>query len=126
MKKSICIIGVLLLAGCQTYTPKQYVANMYAKGTLNGYGETGVTCETNKNCPGCHVKSFDRVKLTVTEIMAQNTTTPFVEACEVSVIDSLGLMNITESRYIPATDFTACETVYEKEKSYLKAMGFSE
>lgn len=126
MKKSICILGLLVAAGCQTYVPAQYVANMYAKGTLNGYGETGTSCETNKNCPGCHVKSFDRVKLTVTEVLAQNTSRPVVEACRVSVVDSLELMNITENRYIPATDFTTCETVYEKEKSYLKAMGFAE
>lgn len=126
MKKSICFIGVMLLTACQTYTPKQYIANMYAKGTLNGYSDTGTACATNTNCPGCHVKSFDRVKLTVTEIMTQNSANPFVEACQVSVIDSLGLVNITENRYIPATDFTACETVFEKEKSYLKAMGFAE
>jgi len=127
MKKSY--LALICLTSCTMTGPNLYVANMYAKGTLNNYMDTGVSCSENKNCPGCHVKNFDRVKLTVEEVLAkgssiQNSTE--VEGCLVTVVDSLGLKNISEERYIPAADTYSCETVYEKEKSYLKAMGFAE
>jgi hypothetical protein len=49
-----------------------------------------------------------------------------VDSCVVSVSDSLGLINISESRNIPAENEFTCSTVFEKEKLYLKSMGFSE
>ncbi len=126
MKKYLVLAGMLVLTACQTYAPRQYVANMYAKGSLTGYENTGNMNEANTNCPGCHVKNFDRAKLTVEEIVSERGIEPVLVACQVTVIDSLDLKNISEMRYIPATDPLSCETVFEKEKSYLKAMGFAE
>ena len=131
MKKYLFLSGAILSA-CTTggtICSNQYVANMYANGTLNNYSETGTGCCENKNCPGCHVKHFDRVKLTVDEVLDEASRQhgiKDVDACAVTVEDSLKLKNISETRYIPATDEYTCEMVYEKEKSYLKAMGFSE
>lgn len=129
--KNLVIIAPLVLAACHmTVTPNQYIANMYAKGSLKGYGnsvggESG--CQQGPSCPGCHVQYFDRVKLVVEEILARpENGHKKVDACEVTVTDSLGLMNISETRYIPATDAYDCEIVYDKEKAYLKAMGFEE
>ena len=126
MKKIIFLPVVLGLAACQTPVAQQYVANMYAKGTLKGYENTGVANEANTNCPGCHVKNYDRVKLTVNEILSKAGIEYFVEGCRVSVVDSLGLINVSAERYIPATDNSSCITIFEKEKSYLKSMGFAE
>lgn len=127
--KKICF-ALLGLTACTTVAgPNQYIANMYAKGTLNNYSDTGASCSENKNCPGCHVKSFDRVTLTVDEVLDNSSkfqNRKVVDGCKVSIIDSLHLQNISEQRYIPATPQYTCETVYEKEKSYLKAMGFAE
>ena len=126
MKKIIFLPVILGLAACQTPVAQQYVANMYAKGTLKGYENTGVANEANTNCPGCHVKNYDRVKLTVNEILSKAGIEYFVDGCRVSVVDSLGLINVSAERYIPATDNSTCITVFEKEKSYLKSMGFAE
>ena len=127
MKKAY--FALFFLTACTTIGPDLYVANMYAKGTLNNYADTGASCSENKNCPGCHVKSFDRVKLTVEEVLVKGAgmhVQKEVNGCNVSVTDSLNLQNITEKRYIPATDIDSCETVFEQEKAYLKAMGFTE
>lgn len=126
MKKIAILCGVLLLTACQMVGPKQYIANMYANGTLDGYETTGGCMANEKVCPGCHVKNFDRALLTVTEVWDENAMEPVVTACRVSVVDSLGLLNVSDSRYIPASELTTCDIVYEKEKAYLKAMGFSE
>ena len=128
--KPIIILPALALAACHaTVTPDQYIANMYAKGTLKGYGNsagTGESCQ-GASCPGCHVQNFDRVRLVVEEVLVRpDTGIKHVDACQVTVTDSLGLMNISETRYIPATDTYDCEIVYDKEKTYLKAMGFEE
>lgn len=125
----ICLTG--LLAACRmSVTPDIYIANMYAKGTLKNYGSgvcTGDTCSQITSCPGCHVQHFDRVKLVVEEILDYpESGHKHVDACEVTVTDSLGLINISETRYIPATETYDCEVVYDKEKAYLKAMGFEE
>ncbi len=130
--KKIIVSSVMFLSACSTtgtICSNQYIANMYAKGTLNNYDETGTGCGENKNCPGCHVKQFDRVKLTVDEILDESARMhgiKEVDVCAVTIEDSLKLKNISETRYIQATDEYTCEMVYEKEKSYLKAMGFSE
>lgn len=122
MKKTC--LALLCLTSCTQVVPNQYIANMYANGTLKNYEDTGVGCPENKNCPGCHVKHFDRVKLTVDEVISK--TNFELEGCVVTIQDSLGLKNISEVRYIPATYTYSCDVVYEKEKAYLKAMGFSE
>ena len=131
MKKYIFTTAALLLGACVgQIEPDQYVANMYAKGTLKGYEETGTSCSATKaTCPGCHIKNYDRVLLTVDEVLnesAKRLGQKVVESCQVSVVDTLGLMNISESRNIPAENELTCSTVYEKEKSYLKSMGFAE
>ena len=122
----LCLVG---LTGCtNAVCPNQYIANMYANGTLNNYEDTGASCNENKNCPGCHVKHFDRVLLTVDEVLSGYNQNGIknVEVCAVNIQDSLKLKNISETRYVPATHEYTCEMVYEKEKNYLKAMGFSE
>lgn len=128
--KKIIVLALAALCGCQTMvTPDQYIANMYAKGTLKGYGNNVGSSETcsGASCPGCHVQHFDRARLIVEEVLTHpESGKKHVEACHVTVTDSLGLMNITETRYIPATETYGCEVVYEKEKSYLTAMGFQE
>ncbi len=132
--KIYLIAGLSLLAACtSTITPNEYVANMYAKGELDNYQDTGVGgCSANgggTSCPGCHVKRFDRVKLTVDEVLVESERMAgrkVVDGCQVEVEDSLHLMNISEQRYIPAAPDYTCKTVYEKEKAYLKAMGFQE
>lgn len=116
------LIGLgLCLTACQQ-PALQYATNMYAKGTLKNY----TTPETLPSCPGCHVKNFDRVTLVVDEVLSRSSTTRLVEACNVSVKDSLGLANITTYRSIPTTGIISCADVFEKEKLYLEAMGFSE
>lgn len=131
MKKYL-IFGCCALTACTSnyVCSKQYIANMYANGTLNNYDDTGSSCcEGNKNCPGCHVRHFDRVKLTVEEVLdnySRQNGVKELEACVVEVKDSLGLKNVSASRYIPATEEYNCEMVFEKEKAYLKAMGFAE
>ena len=127
MKKTLITTAVLLLGACAGQIgPDQYIANMYAKGTLKGYEETGSGKAT---CPGCHIKNYDRVLLTVDEVLdesAKRLGEKVVDSCQVSVVDSLGLINISESRNIPAESEFTCSTVFEKEKSYLKSMGFVE
>ena len=138
MKKYI-LLGCMGLAACtNTVCPNQYIANMYANGTLNNYDNAESTCPCNgaqsdagatPSCPGCHVKHFDRVKLTVEEVgpgYDYNNGIQVVDGCVVTIQDSLHLKNVSERRYIPATAEYTCEMVYEKEKNYLKAMGFSE
>ena len=130
MKKSFATLAVLLLGACAGQVgPDQYIANMYAKGTLKGYEGTGTGCQGNTNCPGCHIKNYDRVLLTVDEVLDESAARmgeKIVDSCQVSVVDTLGLMNISESRNIPAESEFTCGTVFEKEKSYLKSMGFAE
>lgn len=134
MKKIIIISIATSLSACAPQVfPDQYVSNMYANGTLNGYENTGTGCSNCEkscvNCPGCHVKHFDRVKLVVDEVLVeseQRMGNKVVDACLVSVVDSLKLLNISAERYIPAENNLSCAEVYEKEKSYLKAMGFVE
>lgn len=126
MKKIIFLPVILGLVACQTPVAQQYVANMYAKGTLKGYENVQESDSKQYACPGCHVKNYARVQLTVNEILAKAGMEYFVEGCRVSVVDSLGLMNVSAERYIPATDNLSCITVFEKEKSYLKSMGFAE
>ena len=137
MKKYI-LLGCIGLTACtNTICPNQYIANMYANGTLNNYDNAETTCPCTdaqrcpdvKTCPGCHVKHFDRVKLTVEEVgpgYDYNNGIQVVDGCVVTIQDSLNLKNISETRYIPATPEYTCEIVYEKEKNYLKAMGFAE
>ena len=99
---------------------------MYAKGTLKGYEDTGSGKAT---CPGCHVKNYDRALLTVDEVLDESAARfgeKIVDSCLVTVVDSLNLINISEVRDIPAESEFTCSTVFEKEKSYLKSMGFSE
>lgn len=126
MRKIAFFPVVLALAACKTPVPQQYVANMYAHGTLKGYENVKDSGGKEYSCPGCHVRNYDRVKLTVEEVVNAAGVDYFVVGCRVSVIDSLGLMNVSAERYIPATDNSSCVTVFEKEKSYLKSMGFSE
>ncbi len=121
MKKCFILIACVLTACAHQIMPDQYVANMYAKGTLNGYGDG--------SCAGCHIKSFDRVKLTVDEELSsadRQRGKRVIDACIVSIEDSLHLVNISAQRYIPATNEYNCEVIFEKEKAYLKAMGFEE
>ena len=80
----------------------------------------------NKHVCERNVKNFDRVTLVVDEVLSRSSTTRLVEACNVSVKDSLGLANITTYRSIPTTGVISCADVFEKEKLYLEAMGFSE
>jgi len=133
MKKTLITTAVLLLGACaQQIGPDQYIANMYAKGTLKGYEETGLNCTSSSckaSCPGCHIKNYDRVLLTVDEVLdesAKRLGEKVVDSCLVTVVDSLNLINISETRDIPAESEFTCSTVFEKEKSYLKSMGFSE
>ncbi len=103
---------------------------MYAKGTLTGYEDTGTSCDINKLCPGCHIKNFDKVKLTVEEVLSRNNQTVLsdynLDGCNVYVSDSLNLINISDHRYIPATNSESCAIIFDQEKSYLESMGFSE
>lgn len=126
MRKIVFLTVLFGLTACQSPVAQQYVANMYAKGTLKGYENVKESDSKQYACPGCHVKNYARVKLTVDEILSENSMEYYVQGCRVSVVDSLGLMNVSTERYIPATDNSSCITVFEKEKSYLKSMGFAE
>ena len=116
MKKVMFLFVVLGLTACQPPIAQQYVANMYAKGTLKGY----------ENVKESDSKQYARVQLTVDEVLGKSAVKYFVKGCRVSVIDSLGLINVSAERYIPAMDSSYCVTVFEQERDYLKSMGFTE
>ena len=125
MKKVMFLFVVLGLTACQPPIAQQYVANMYAKGTLKGYENVKESDSKQYACPGCHVKNYARVQLTVDEVLGKSAVKYFVKGCRVSVIDSLGLINVSAERYIPAMDSSYCVTVFEQERDYLKSMGFT-
>ncbi len=115
--KKIYLLPLILLAACTTQRPlHMYSTSMYAKGGLEKY---------NLECPGCHVEKFDRADILVAEL-SSSTTSRTVDACHIAVEDSLQMKNIQTDRVVPVTSSTDCETLFNKEKSYLKAMGFAE
>lgn len=126
--KKICLIPAVLLSACTAtttisnsikyttkHTPQVYSTTMYAKGNLAKH-DTG--------CLGCHIHDFDRVNVIVEEVLSNDSKV--MDACHIEVTDSLDLVNIKTDKYVPLQDSTTCETLFNKEKSYLKAMGFAE